>query len=115
MKKKKRSECRFRQHQVHVRLSEVEWEKLCGDEKLLRWEKAAILREAYVSGLPMKVLMDKEGEQKFLSEFNRIGSNINQLARKANSGECVSDHALQEVREQFNVLYRFVMRLDGVR
>jgi hypothetical protein len=101
--------------ETDARLSIEEWEMLARDEMLLRWEKATILREAYTSRPAVIVLMDKEGEKKFLSEFNRIGNNINQLAKKANSGECVSDEQLMEIRDQFKVLYRFVMRFDGVR
>lgn len=73
------------------------------------------MREAYISKPAVSVLMDKDGEKKFLAEFNRIGNNINQVAKIANSGELVSDSALADIREQFKILYRFVMRFDGLR
>lgn len=106
---------RKRPHRVNVRLDESEWAQLEKDQSLTNWEKATILREAYLKRLPVKLTFDKEGEAKFLAEFRRIGNNINQLAKSANSGELVPYSALQQVSEQLSVLFRFVMRMDGVR
>jgi hypothetical protein len=115
MPESKKEMSRKRPYRVNVRLSEEEWKKIEADEKLLRWEKATILRDAYLSRKSVVVLMDKEGEKKFLSEFNRIGNNINQLTRRANSGENVSDQSLEQVRDELKVLFRFAMRFDGIR
>lgn len=106
---------RKRPHRVNVRLNESEWSRLEKDQALMNWEKATILREAYLKRLPMKLTFDKEGEKSFLAEFRRIGNNINQLAKSANSGDSVPYSALLEVKEQLSVLYRFVMRIDGIR
>ncbi|MGE3682714.1 MAG: plasmid mobilization relaxosome protein MobC [Bdellovibrionales bacterium] len=115
MPKDRTESARKRPHRVNVRLSPEEWNKLCEHEKLLRWQKATILREAFVSGLPTNLMMDKEGERRFLTEFNRIGNNINQLAKHANTGELVSDARISEVRDDLKILYRFLMRFDGGR
>jgi hypothetical protein len=112
---KKREQTRKRPHRVHVRFSPEEWVRLCREEVLLGNKKAKILRDAYFSRSKVTLLMDKEGVQKFLAEFNRIGNNINQLAKKANSGGLVSDSALTLVREQFATLFSYVMRFNGLR
>jgi hypothetical protein len=57
--------------------------------------------------------MDKESEHRFLKEFHYIGNNINQLAKKANSGELVSEPSLVSVKEELSNLFRYVMRLSG--
>ncbi len=106
---------RKRPYRVNVRLNEDEWSLLEKDQALMNWEKATILRESYLERLPMKLTFDKEGEGKFLAEFRRIGNNINQLAKAANSGDLVPYSALQQVSEQLSVLFRFVMRMDGIR
>lgn len=106
---------RKRPHRVQVRLDDSEWSRLKKDEALTNWTKATILREAYFKRFPVKLTFDKEGEKNFLAEFRRIGNNINQLAKSANSGDLVPYSALQQLSEQLSVLYRFVMRMDGLR
>ena len=106
---------RQRPREAHVRLTEDEWDRLEKDELLLRRTKPALLREAYFSRLPTKILMDKEGERKFMTEFSRIGNNLNQLTKKANSGELPFQAELVAIRERLDVLYRFVLGSDGLR
>lgn len=99
---------------VFVRLTEDQQMKLEKESSLLGWSIPSILRENYFKRLPLKLTFDKEGEGKFLSEFKRIGNNINQLARAANSGEFVNHTDLTPIREQLKLLYLYVMRIDGV-
>lgn len=99
---------------VCVRLTDEQQARLEKDAKLLGWSVPAILKENYFKRLPLKLIFDKEGESKFLAEFRRIGNNINQLAKAANSGDLVPMSALQQVSEQLKILYRYVMRMDGI-
>lgn len=99
---------------VFVRLTDDQQSKLGKDASLLGWSMPSVLRENYFRRLPLKLTFDKEGESKFLSEFKRIGNNINQLARAANSGELVKHTDLTPIREQLKLLYLYVMRIDGV-
>lgn len=97
-----------------VRLSETEFQQLSKDSTLLKWSVPRILRESYFKRLPMKLTFDKEGEKQFLTEWRRIGNNINQLAKTANSGDLVPATALKAIQEQLEILYRYVMRADGI-
>ncbi len=99
---------------VYVRLTEEQKVRLEKDAKLLGWSVPTILKEGYFKRLPLKLIFDKEGESKFLAEFRRIGNNVNQLAKAANSGDLVPMSALQQVSEQLKILYRYVMRMDGL-
>ena len=100
---------------VHVRLTESQKERLDKDSKITGSSIPDLLRESYFKRLPLKLVFDKDGESKFLAEFRRIGNNINQLAKAANSGDLVPMSSLQQVNEQLKILFRFVMSLDGVR
>lgn len=99
---------------VFIRLSDDQQKRLRNESLLLGWSIPSILRENYFNRLPLKLTFDKEGESKFLAEFRRIGNNINQLTRVANSGDFVSGSDLQPICEQLKLLYRYVMRIDGV-
>lgn len=46
----------------------------------------SLLRECFFNGTDRRPLMDNESAKKFLVEINRIGNNINQIAKKVNSG-----------------------------
>lgn len=98
---------------VFVRLSEYQRSLLEKDALLLGWSLPSVLRENYFKRLPLKVVFDKEGEGKFLAEFKRIGNNINQLARSANTGEIVKHTDLAPIREQLKIIYLYIMRIDG--
>lgn len=100
---------------VFVQLTSDELERLEVDSATLKWSKQRLLLKAYFSGGPITLLMDRESTKRFLTEHKRIGVNINQLAAKANSGDLVSESALQEVKEQYMALYRYVMRFNGGR
>ncbi len=99
---------------VFVRLTDDQLERLQKESSLLGWSAPSILRENYFNRLPVKLIFDKEGEAKFLSEFKRIGNNINQLARAANYGELVKHTDLNPVREQLKILFLYIMRMDGI-
>lgn len=99
---------------VFVRLTDDQQTKIDKDSMLLGWSAPSILRESYFRRLPLKLTFDKEGASKFLAEFKRIGNNINQLARAANTGELVKHTDLMPIREQLKLLYLYIMRIDGV-
>lgn len=100
---------------VYVRLTEEQKNRLESDAKLVGWSAPTMLRESYFKKLPPKLIFDKDGESKFLAEFRRIGNNINQLAKAANIGDLVPMPALEQINEQLKILFRYVMRMDGLR
>ena len=99
---------------VFVRLNEQQRNLLEKESFISGWTIPSILRDSYFQRLPLKLTFDKDGENKFLAEFRRIGNNINQLARAANSGDLVSGSDLESVKEQLRLLFLYVMRMDGV-
>lgn len=117
MKSHKKSDksVRRRPYRVNVRLDENEWSRLEKEQQLTNWKKASLLRDSYFKKLPVKLTFDKNGESQFLAEFRRIGNNINQLAKAANSGDLVSSTDLKSVTEQLQLLFRYVLRIDGIR
>ena len=113
--KEKNKKVTIGRHGVFVRLSPVQRVCLEKDAKLAGWSVPSVLRESYFKKLPIKLTFDKEGEKKFLAEFRRIGNNINQLAKASNSGDLSKFSELHSVSEQLSLLYRYVMRVDGIR
>ena len=64
---------------------------------------------------PQVTLLNSDNAGKIKTELNRIGNNINQIARKVNSGEAVLGSSFDEFKEQLNVLYNYMVRTSGLR
>ena len=54
-------------------------------------------------------VIDKEMGKAILPLISHIGSNINQLAKKANEGGIVATVELTEIKEEFQALWEFVL------
>ena len=86
----------------HVRFPAMEYQKLVKDSNKLRKSIPVLLRDAYFNRLPTKVLWGLEDLRQIISELNRIGNNINQIARKVNvSVMCGWHPVLEEAQADF--------------
>ena len=73
-----------KKHMVSARLTEEEWQKLRKLCAVSGLPVSALLREL-ICGVTIRQRPPKELHDLY-TEINRIGTNINQIARKANAG-----------------------------
>lgn len=70
----------------YIRFSPEEYEKLLDDEKKTRLGAQDLLKRAYFGGGGIALLMTDEDRDRLMTELSRIGANVNQIAKKVNSG-----------------------------
>lgn len=70
----------------YVRFSETEYAQILEDER--RADKSAqdLLKQAYFGKGPLVVLMNDDEKDRVIAQIRRIGNNVNQIAKKINSG-----------------------------
>ena len=80
-----------RSHFVNVRLSDDEWEQLSIICELLDENRSKYIRRRIFTGrIPRPVFqyaLDEATSKAVTGQLGKIGSNLNQIARKLNSGE----------------------------
>ena len=80
-----------RSHFVNVRLSDDEWEQLNIICELLNENRSKYIRRRIFTGrIPRPVFqyaLDETTSKAVTGQLGKIGSNLNQIARKLNSGE----------------------------
>ena len=83
-----------RSHFVNVRLSDDEWEQLSIICELLDENRSKYIRRRIFTGrIPRPVFqyaLDEATSKAVTGQLGKIGSNLNQIARKLNSGEQVN-------------------------
>lgn len=93
-------------HELCLRLNAAEVDKLSKDAKLCGLSRSAYLR-ALIMKTPVKARPPRE-LQILYAEINKIGSNINQIARSVNAGIASPEDArrglflLEKVYERMN-------------
>ena len=70
----------------YVRCNPEEFQKLIQDEQATGESAATLLRRKYFTGKQLVLMMPSEERKAWFSELKRIGNNLNQLARRVNSG-----------------------------
>src|SRR5689334_2033248 len=70
----------------YVRFNPEEHRWLEEDEKRTGKTGSALLKEAYFGRKPTAVLMKDEDKNYLCIQINRIGNNVNQVAKRINSG-----------------------------
>lgn len=106
---------RKRPFRLQVRFNKNEYERLEKESKDVGKGKGFLLKESYFKGSPRALLMSAPQVDKVVSELNRIGNNINQLAYKANIGDIVLDKNFAAVQEELHQLFMFIRRVSGLR
>ena len=92
-----------------VRFSEDEYKKIKEDSKTLGKSIPTLLRTNYFKGKIESPTFIKEDAEKILTALSRIGNNLNQIAKKVNSGfrEGFQD-SLSKVIDDITTMKRFV-------
>ena len=85
MSKSKKSRLNTR-NVIYVRLSSVEYEQILRESDVLGKSSPRLLRESHFGKPSTKVLVSQNDLIILRKDLNRIGNNINQIARKLNTG-----------------------------
>jgi hypothetical protein len=86
-------------------LTEAEHLQLLRDEKRFGKSAQQLLRTAYFQEGGVALLMSEEEKTHLVNQVHRIGHNVNQLARKVNSGFSEGFHSeINSVRAQVTLL-----------
>ncbi|MAV92001.1 MAG: hypothetical protein CL676_11330 [Bdellovibrionaceae bacterium] len=88
-----------------VRMSSQEYSRIRKESNKTGKSIPELLREAYFSTPPRKVLVNKDDLTVLRKDINKIGNNLNQVARKLNAGFMHGwSNTLDLVLEQFQTL-----------
>ena len=70
----------------YVRFSEKEYAQILEDERRADKSAQELLKQAYFGKGPLVVLMNDDEKDRLIAQIRRIGNNVNQIAKKINSG-----------------------------
>lgn len=98
-----------------IRMSPDQYLKISEISKETRKTIPKVFLDLLDRKVPQVTLMNVENVEKIKIELNRIGNNINQIARKINSGEVVLSQSFDDFRDQLNLIYGFLARANGIR
>ncbi len=88
-----------------VRMSPSEYKRMKKDSRTSGKSIPELLRDSYFGNLPVKVLVNKNDLDILRKDLNRIGNNLNQVAKRLNSGLMHGwSNTLSLVLEQFKIL-----------
>tara|TARA_B100001248_G_C27045384_1_gene302752 strand:- start:155 stop:505 length:351 start_codon:yes stop_codon:yes gene_type:complete len=73
-------------YQVNVKLSPIDYKRLYKEHRKTGRSMPSLLRDSFLNRLPTKFLLKPEQGDKLIKEINRLGVNINQIARRVNAG-----------------------------
>lgn len=96
-----------------VKFSEEDFERIRLDAFTKKKSVPQLLRDAYFSRLPTKVLFNPDTERQLFTELKRIGNNINQIAKHLNSGESVGKSEFEQLNTQFTVISNYIRGVSG--
>ncbi len=89
----------------YVRMSPLKYKQIKKDSEVSGKSIPALLRNSYFGKPPVKVLVKENDLDVLRKDLNRIGNNLNQIARRLNSGLLHGwSNTLDLVLEQFRIL-----------
>lgn len=94
---------RYRDKEVKFFVTENELEMIDQKAAVVELDRSKYLRKMAIEGIIIK--RDFTQVEELVYEINKIGNNINQVARRANELEHVSSDDLKYLRKQLNSIY----------
>ena len=89
----------------YIRFTAGEYKKIEEDEVRSKKSAQELLKSAYFSHGPTVILMTDEERDRLCTQLQKVGSNINQIAKKVNSGFALGfEQELETVRAQLSAL-----------
>lgn len=96
---------------ANVRFDEDEYIRICSDAKIFGETIPSVLKAVYFDRLPKEPKFSKDDVIRIVAAINRVGNNVNQIARHLNSGSDQSQvmAVLRDVAEQLHFLKCFAV------
>ena len=102
MPRKKKSENLRHKNVITLKLTDAELELLDHSAKIIGLSRSEFLRKSFLEKdiqLRYEVVADMDELRKLVSEYGKIGSNLNQIARYFNTGGEWSEEMQDEIRQ----------------
>ena len=111
------SKCSTRDHKrTTVRFTDVEYGRIVNEAKLSGESIPTLLRKSHFSKKKLKLLFTEFERHTVCTELRRIGNNVNQIAKKVNSGVLEGWHSeLEEVKQMLSRMYLLAVGAYGSR
>ena len=119
MTRPKKDEALTKTKDVHLRMNETEYEILLEKATATNMTVSDFIRNALVNQkviIKYEITADLPEIKKLISEFGKIGSNLNQIARYFNQGGILSSEMRNEIRKSLRDIYEMkyeVMKMAG--
>lgn len=119
MTRPKKEETLAKTKDVHLRMNETEYDLLAERAKANRMTVSDFVRSALDNQkviIKYEITADVPEIKKLISEFGKIGSNLNQIARYFNQGGIISTEMKNEIRKSLRDIYEMkyeVMKMAG--
>lgn len=94
-------------HEIHLRLSETEYQKLLEQQRFLDCPSYASLIRMYIhTGICYRI--DYKGLSEVASQIARVGNNINQIAAVVNATSEITPLQLEDVKKQLSKIEKIL-------
>lgn len=99
-----------------VRFTDEEFDRITEEAKLSGESIPALLKKSHFRGKKLRLLFDETERHWICGELRRIGNNVNQIARRVNSGALEGWHTeFADVARKLSQLLRMVVEIYGSR
>jgi hypothetical protein len=99
-----------------VRFSDEEFERISDEAKLAGLSLPSLLKRSHFSRKKLQLLLGEVERHALCAEVRRIGNNVNQIARRVNSGALEGWHSeFQEVLKKISELHQMAAGAYGIR
>jgi hypothetical protein len=99
-----------------VRFTDDEFDQITEEAKLSGETIPALLKKSHFRGKKLRLLFDEADRHWICSELRRIGNNVNQIAKRVNSGALEGWHAeFAKVTKDLSAIFRMVVDVYGSR
>lgn len=105
----------FKERRANIRFDEQEYIQVCNDTRIYGDTVPGMLKSVYFERLPTAPKFSKDDALRIVMAINRVGNNINQIARHLNTGGGQNSVSpmLMDVTEQLSILKYFAVGIDG--
>ena len=95
--------------QINFRLTEIEDKRLKLNAYRAGLTPSMYAKKMAIEGKVKPQLIDPDEAKEITSQLAKIGSNVNQIAKKVNSGDIAEKKALVTIAESLNELWDYIL------